>query len=79
MSDELTWMPAWRMRELIAASEVSCTEVTEHFLGRIEKLNPTLQAFEQVDWDGAPGPGQAGRPVRAAATTSGRCTASRPP
>ena len=53
MSDELTWMPAWRMRELIAAKEVSCSEVTEHFLGRIEEHGSTVRAFEQVDWDGA--------------------------
>jgi Asp-tRNA(Asn)/Glu-tRNA(Gln) amidotransferase A subunit family amidase len=53
MSEELTWMPAWRMRELIGAKELSCTEVLEHFLGRIEKFNPTLRAFQEVDWDGA--------------------------
>ena len=51
--DELTWMPAWKIRELIAAREVSCTEVTEHFLARIEKFNPTLHAFAEVDTDGA--------------------------
>jgi amidase/aspartyl-tRNA(Asn)/glutamyl-tRNA(Gln) amidotransferase subunit A len=53
MSDELTWMPAWQMRELIAAKEVSCSEVTEHFLGRIEEHGSIVRAFEQVDWDGA--------------------------
>jgi aspartyl-tRNA(Asn)/glutamyl-tRNA(Gln) amidotransferase subunit A len=53
MSDELTWTPAWRLREMIGAKEVSCTEVTDHFLGRIEEHNPTLRAFEQIDWDGA--------------------------
>jgi Asp-tRNA(Asn)/Glu-tRNA(Gln) amidotransferase A subunit family amidase len=53
VSEELTWMPAWKMRELVGAKEVSCTEVTEHFLGRIEQHNPALHAFEEVDWDGA--------------------------
>ena len=53
MSEELTWMPAWQMRELIGKKELSCTEVTEHFLGRIEEHNPTLHAFEEVDWNGA--------------------------
>jgi Asp-tRNA(Asn)/Glu-tRNA(Gln) amidotransferase A subunit family amidase len=52
-SQELTWMPAWQMRELIGKKELSCTEVTEHFLGRIEEHNPTLRAFEEVDWTGA--------------------------
>ncbi|MCU1346711.1 MAG: putative amidase protein [Acidimicrobiia bacterium] len=53
MAEDLTWMPAWQIRELIASKEVSCQEVTEHFLQRIEKFNPTLRAFQQVDWDGA--------------------------
>lgn len=53
MTDALTWLPAWRMRELIEKREVSCAEVTEHFLGRIEQFNPTLRAFEQVDYAGA--------------------------
>lgn len=53
MSDELTWLPGWRLTELIAKREVSCLEVTDHFLGRIEELNPTLHAFEEVDYAGA--------------------------
>ncbi|GAA1970581.1 amidase [Nocardioides panacihumi] len=53
MSDELTWLPGWRLTELIAKREVSCLEVTEHFLGRIEELNPTLHALEEVDYQGA--------------------------
>jgi amidase/aspartyl-tRNA(Asn)/glutamyl-tRNA(Gln) amidotransferase subunit A len=53
MSDELTWMPAWQIRDLIGTREVSCAEVTEHFLGRIEEHNPTLRAFAEVDEGGA--------------------------
>jgi Asp-tRNA(Asn)/Glu-tRNA(Gln) amidotransferase A subunit family amidase len=53
MADELTWMPAWRIRELIAKGEVSPVEVTEHFLGRIEALDPTLKTFRHLDVDGA--------------------------
>jgi Asp-tRNA(Asn)/Glu-tRNA(Gln) amidotransferase A subunit family amidase len=53
MSDELTWMPAWRIRELIGKQEVSPVEVTEHFLGRIEQLDPVLKAFSTVDHAGA--------------------------
>ncbi|WP_261554178.1 amidase [Frankia tisae] len=53
MSEELTWLPAWRIRDLIGKREVSCVEVTEHFLGRIEEFNPVLRAFEQVDHAGA--------------------------
>ncbi|MEE8362583.1 MAG: amidase family protein [Dehalococcoidia bacterium] len=46
--EELTWMPAHRVRELIASKEVSSVEVTELALERIERLNPTLNAFLTV-------------------------------
>ena len=38
--DALTWLPGWRIRELIVDGEVSPTEVVEHFLARIEALDP---------------------------------------
>jgi aspartyl-tRNA(Asn)/glutamyl-tRNA(Gln) amidotransferase subunit A len=50
---DLTWAPAWRLREMIAARKVSAVEVTEHFLNRIEALNPRLHPFRQVDAVGA--------------------------
>ena len=53
MTDELTWLPAWRIRELIGKGEVSCAEVTDHFLDRIDQFNPVLHAFEEVDHAGA--------------------------
>jgi Asp-tRNA(Asn)/Glu-tRNA(Gln) amidotransferase A subunit family amidase len=53
MSQELTWMPGWQIRDLIAKREVSCVEVIEHFLGRIEEFNGVLRAFEEVDATGA--------------------------
>jgi aspartyl-tRNA(Asn)/glutamyl-tRNA(Gln) amidotransferase subunit A len=51
--EELTWKPAWELRDLIARGELSPVEVTDHFLARIEKLDPVLRAFAHIDADGA--------------------------
>jgi aspartyl-tRNA(Asn)/glutamyl-tRNA(Gln) amidotransferase subunit A len=53
MSKELTWLPAWRIRELIGQRELSPVEVTEHFLSRIEEYDGKLKSFGFVDWKGA--------------------------
>src|SRR5215204_2954315 len=47
--DGLTWMPAKEIRDLIASKEVSPVEVVDHFLSRIEELEPRLHAFNKVD------------------------------
>jgi aspartyl-tRNA(Asn)/glutamyl-tRNA(Gln) amidotransferase subunit A len=52
-SDELTWLPAWRIREMIGDKEVSASEVVDHFLSRIDEFDPTLKAFKHLDADGA--------------------------
>ena len=53
MSEALTWMSAWDIRDLVLKQQVSCREVTEHFLARIEEFDPTLQAFSELDAVGA--------------------------
>ena len=53
MSEELTWMSASEIRSRIGKGEVSAVEVTDHFLGRIEELDPQLHAFRSLDADGA--------------------------
>ncbi len=53
MGEELTWLPAWQIRERIVKGEVSPVEVTEHFLGRIEDHQEKLKAFRHVDYQGA--------------------------
>src|SRR3546814_12848149 len=45
--DALTWLPAWKIREKIVSGEVSAMEVTKHFLGRIETLDPVLHALDR--------------------------------
>ena len=49
MSEDLTWMPAWQIRELVVAREVSPVEVVEYFLGRIEEHQSVLRAVEHLD------------------------------
>ena len=50
---DLTWLPAWQIRELIAKREVSPVEVVDHFLGRAEQLDPILRCFRTLDASGA--------------------------
>src|SRR5882757_1182519 len=42
------FIEAWELRELVLKKEVRPREVAEFFLGRVEKLNPTLGAFITV-------------------------------
>ncbi len=53
MSEEITWSPAWRIRDLIAKREISPVAVTEHFLNRIEEHDGKLKSFAHVDHAGA--------------------------
>ncbi|MDG2003258.1 MAG: amidase [Novosphingobium sp.] len=48
-ANDLSWMPAWHIRELVAAREVSPVEVTDHFLARIEELEPAYHAFRKLE------------------------------
>ena len=51
MSD-LTLAPAVDMARDIREKNISCVELAELHLGKIERLNPKLNAFVQVDADG---------------------------
>ena len=53
MDEELTWLPAWQIRELLISGAVSAVEVIDHFLERIDKFDPVLKAFKHVDATGA--------------------------
>src|SRR4051794_13286750 len=48
-SIELTWLPAWKIRQLIAGREVSPVEVAEHFLGRAEALDAVFKIYRTLD------------------------------
>ena len=53
MAEELTWLPAWQIRDLVKKGDVSPVEVTDHFLGRIEELDGQLGTFAHIDAEGA--------------------------
>ena len=50
---DLSFTPAWQLREWIAAGQLSPVELTAHVLQRIEELNPKLNAFLTVCGDEA--------------------------
>lgn len=51
--EQLTWSPATDIRRRVADGDVSAVEVTEHFLARVEELDPTLRSFRSLDAAGA--------------------------
>ncbi len=46
---DLTWLPAWQLRDLMVRREVPALVVTNHFLERIERLDPLLHMFRSID------------------------------
>ena len=52
-ADELAWLPALEVAELIRRKAVSPVEVVDALLARIERLNPTLNCFCTVAADEA--------------------------
>src|SRR3954468_20382215 len=52
-AEDLTWAPAWRLRELIGRREVSPVEVVEDLLGRAAELEGTVRCWQEPDADGA--------------------------
>lgn len=50
---QLEWLPAWRIRELVVNKHLSAVEVLEYFLARIDRFDPQLGSFSQLDRDGA--------------------------
>jgi aspartyl-tRNA(Asn)/glutamyl-tRNA(Gln) amidotransferase subunit A len=58
-SDELTRMPMEQVGALVAKGKVSPVELVEAYLGRIEKLNPKLNAYITVMAEAARGEARA--------------------
>ena len=51
MANDLHFLPAWRLGELLDAKQVSSRELAELFLTRIDALNPQLNAYLTVTAD----------------------------
>lgn len=50
---DITWLPAWQIREAIVSGKITALAVTDHFLSRIARLDPQLHAFRAIDVAGA--------------------------
>jgi Asp-tRNA(Asn)/Glu-tRNA(Gln) amidotransferase A subunit family amidase len=53
VSEGLTWLPAWKLRQLILDRQVTAIEVTRHFLDRIARHDPSLHSYLTVAADAA--------------------------
>src|SRR5690606_18431474 len=53
VTDDITWMSGIELRHLIAKKAISPVEVVDHFLKRIDRLEPTLHAYITIDHEGA--------------------------
>lgn len=50
---DFTWSTASQLAEMVSSRQISAAEVTDHFIARIEALDPLLHAFRSTDFDGA--------------------------
>ncbi len=48
-----TFLPAWRLAELIRDSAISCLELLDHYIARIERLDGKTNAVVVRDFDRA--------------------------
>ena len=46
--DDLTWAPAWQLRERIATGDISAVEVVEATMKRLAAVEPQIHAFTTV-------------------------------
>lgn len=51
--EELHFRSASELGRMLRAREIGSAELTEHFISRIEKLNPRINAVVATDFDGA--------------------------
>ena len=48
-----SFLPAWRLAELICAGAIGCVELLDHFIARVEQLDSRTNAVVVRDFDRA--------------------------
>jgi Asp-tRNA(Asn)/Glu-tRNA(Gln) amidotransferase A subunit family amidase len=48
-----TFLPAWRLAELVRGGAIGCTELLDHFIARVERLDDRTNAVVVRDFDRA--------------------------
>ncbi|KXK58330.1 hypothetical protein AWW66_30375 [Micromonospora rosaria] len=51
--DDVTWLDATGQAQLVRSGEISARELVEHAIGRIERLNPEVNAFIHTSFEKA--------------------------
>jgi amidase len=51
--DDPSFLPAWRLAALTRTGEIGCRELLEHFIARVERLNPRINAVVSRDLERA--------------------------
>ena len=74
MDEDLAYAPATDLLGLIAAKQVSPVELTELYLGRIERLDSRLRSFILVAGDQAMASAKAAESAVLRGDTLGPCT-----
>ena len=51
--DDPSFLPAWRLAELTRTGEIGCRELLDHFIARVERLNPRINTVVVRDLERA--------------------------
>ncbi len=49
--DEICFLPAWKMADMVKRQELPASEIVEAFISRIDKINPKINAYVTTTFD----------------------------